>query len=224
MPTRTDFLAMMKRMRQLGDHICCVLTTLAPLEAADAARMQLVDGALTLRVGPLPLKTCTDALVAALPAHAELLVDPGLSRRHAKEAAQLAGRSPLAMAVLVPALRALAPVQKGKAMETLLHTLRLARGAQLQGDEFNKAGQCCEATCVNPWSNLAELLAPSLYFNMSADLQQAKTEALAEETAAHPGRRGQRWRRWSAAWSPGQQGATASPPSPQRHRPCECRL
>ena len=183
-PTRTDFLAMMKRMRQLGDHICCVLTTLAPLEAADAARMQLVDGALTLRVGPLPLKTCTDALAAALPAHAELLVDPGLSRRHAKEAAQLAGRSPLAMAVLVPALRALAPVQKGKAMETLLHTLRLARGAQLQGDEFNKAGQCCEATCVNPWSNLAELLAPSLYFNMSADLQQAKAEALAEETAA----------------------------------------
>ena len=183
-PTRTAFLAMLKRMRQLGDHICVVITTLAPLEAADAARAQLVNGALTMRVGPLPLKTCTDALAAALPPHAELMLDPGLSRRHAKEAAQLAGRSPLAMAVLVPALRALAPVQKGKAMETLLHTLRLARGAQLQGDEFNKAGQCCEATCVNPWSNLAELLAPSLYFNMSADVQQAKAEALAEEKAA----------------------------------------
>jgi tetratricopeptide (TPR) repeat protein len=183
-PTRTAFLAMLKRMRQLGDHICVVITTLAPLEAADAARAQLVDGAMTLRVGPLPLKTCTDALASALPPHAELLLDPALSRRHAKEAAQLAGRSPLAMAVLVPALRALAPVQKGKAMETLLHTLRLARGAQLQGDEFNKAGPCCEATCVNPWSNLAELLAPSLYFNMSADVQQAKAEALAEEKAA----------------------------------------
>ena len=181
--TRAAFLAMLRRIQQLGDHMCMVITTVSVLDAQDVAAAKL-DSMTSLRVGPLPLKTCTEALVAAFPAAAELTVDPNLSRRHAKEAAQLAGRSPLAISVLVPALRAVTPVQKAKALETLLHTLRLARGAIIQGNEFNAAGECCEATCINPWSNLAELLAPSLYFNTAADNQEAKNEAKAEIQAA----------------------------------------
>ena len=177
-----DFLALLVRVQQAGGpQLRLLVTSSAALHHADARAAKL-QGLRTHRVATLPLRSATDWLTAAYPPHAELTVDPALSRHHAREAAQLCGRAPLALALAQPALRATAPQQKGAAMGALLHALRVARGVRF--DTAETGNGCVNCAFVNPWEHVYELFAPSIYFRSAEAAETARAEAEADALAA----------------------------------------
>jgi tetratricopeptide (TPR) repeat protein len=169
-----DFYALLARLLTVGPHLRLLLTACAAVESG-------LEGVASQRVGPLPLKACCDALVAAYPPGGEML-DPALSRHFAKEAAQLCGRAPLAVALNVATLEATTPGARGAAVGALLHTLRLARGVRFEGPDTGSA--CVNCALTNPWDHVLEFLAPSRYYNTAADATLAQQEEAAAAAAA----------------------------------------
>jgi tetratricopeptide (TPR) repeat protein len=169
-----DFYALLARLLSVGPHLRLLLTSCAPIESG-------LDGIVTQRVGPLSLKACCDALVAAYPPGGEML-DPALSRHFAKEAAQLCGRAPLALALNAATLAATTPEAHGAAVGALLHALRLARGVRFEGPDTGSA--CVNCALTNPWDHVVEFFAPARYYNTAAEAAQAAAEEAAAAAAA----------------------------------------
>jgi tetratricopeptide (TPR) repeat protein len=169
-----DFYALLARLLSVGPHLRLLLTSCVPVESG-------LDGVAQQRVGPLALKVCLDALVAAYPPGGEML-DPALSRHFAKEAAQLCGRAPLALALNAATLAATTPEAHGAAVGALLHALRVARGVRFEGPDTGSA--CVNCALTNPWDHVVEFFAPARYYNTAAEAQQAAAEEAAAAAAA----------------------------------------
>jgi hypothetical protein len=169
-----EFYALLSRILSCGEHVRLLITSRAAVESGLA-------GLRPHRVGALPLKSCIDALVAPFGPHAELQ-DPAQSRHFAKEACQLTGRAPLALALNVATLAATPAEGRGAAVGQLLHALRVARGVRFEGADTGSA--CVNCALTNPWDHVIEFLAPSAYYDTAGAARIAAEEEAALATAA----------------------------------------
>jgi len=175
------FLRLLKKLATCGPHLRLLLTSRLQLSEEARQHSAGLGPVQEMRVGPLSLRSATDLLVAGFPSDTKEMLLPSdgvLSRHFAKEAAQLCGRAPAALGPVFHAIRASAPSQRGAAVASALHALRVARGVRFEGSGDDSG--CVACTFVNPWERVFELFSPSSYYGDAEAAEQARLAAEAE--------------------------------------------
>lgn len=151
-----DFAGLIAKLRSVGPHITFLVGSSEVFPGAER------DFAV-VRAVPLPQRDAANVLKGAAPEGWEWRV----SANAAKEMAQLVGRAPLAVRLLVPAIKG-----KAKPCGELLMELREARGIKIEGE----VDKMCNCDMQAPWDAMQ-------------DMWGCKPEAAAEEDKkAHRGR------------------------------------